>query len=280
MAETLCLILVLLGDLQNYRSLEPFSIFRRLQVNYNHYVSWNFAGDHTYLGINTNSHAAFHNNWRTGFNVHYTAIDYTDSALRGGPMLRLPSSLDYNMYIASDQSKKVQVRVRGGSTKGKDNGFSRKYASMGITYVPINSLNISVSASINSNNQELQYVTTSNGSSMSNGLPRYINASLDQDTFNVSLRLNYTIKPNLSIQYYGSPFISRGRYKNFKYITNSLAGSFNDRFKSYASNQISYDSNSNSYLVDENKDALTDYTIGNPDFSFIQFQSNLVARWE
>ncbi len=259
-----------------YRSLKPFSIFRRLQVNYNHYVSWNFEGKNTYVGINTNSHATFKNNWRTGVNMHYTTVDLTDAALRGGPMLRLPNSLDYNMYVNSDQSKKVQFRVRGGQTKGKDNGFTRKYASFGVTYVPINSLNVSINAGVNSNQQTLQYVTTDSY----NGNARYINASLDQDTFNMSLRLNYTISPNLSIQYYGSPFISRGRYTNFKYITNSMANNLSDRFQSYANNQISYDGNSDSYLVDENMDSTTDYTIGNPNFSFIQFQSNLVARWE
>ena len=263
-----------------YRSLKPFSIFRRLQVNYNHYVSWNFEGKNTYVGINTNSHATFNNNWRTGFNMHYVTVDYTDSALRGGPMLRLPNSFDYNMYVSSDQSKKVQFRVRGGQTNGAENGFTRKYASMRMTYVPINSLNISISASINNNQQELQYVTTAHGSSLTNGNPRYINASLEQDTFNMSLRLNYTISPNLSIQYYGSPFISRGRYNNFKYITNSLASKFTDRFQTLSANQITYDNASDSYLVDENRDATTDYTIGNPNFSFIQFQSNLVARWE
>ena len=263
-----------------YRSLKPFSIFRRLQVNYNHYVSWNFEGKNTYVGINTNSHATFNNNWRTGFSMHYVTVDYTDSALRGGPMLRLPNSFDYNMYINSDQSKKVQFRVRGGQTNGAENGFTRKYASMRMTYVPINSLNISISASINNNQQELQYVTTAYGSSLTNGNPRYINASLEQDTFNMSLRLNYTISPNLSIQYYGSPFISRGRYNNFKYITNSLASKFTDRFQTLSANQITYDNASDSYLVDENRDATTDYTIGNPNFSFIQFQSNLVARWE
>ena len=94
------------------------------------------------------------------------------------------------------------------------------------------------------------------------------------------MRLNYTISPNLSIQYYGSPFISRGRYTNFKYITNSLAENLSDRYHSYSNGQISYDSNSGSYFVDENMDTTSEYSFGNPDFSFIQFQSNLVARWE
>ena len=263
-----------------YKSLQPFSVFRRLQINYNHYASWNFEGKHTYFGVNTNSHATFLNNWRTGFNVHYAAKDFSDSALRGGPMLQLPSSLDFNAYIQSDDRKKIHFRVSGGQDVGKDNAFTKKYASFNMTFVPMNSFNISLAANINTNNQELQYVTTASYGVGANSVSKYINASLDQDTFNLSLRLNYTISPNMSIQYYGSPFISRGRYTNFKYITNSLADDFTDRFQNYTSNQISYDSNSDSYLVDENLDASTNYSIGNPDFSFIQFQSNLVARWE
>ena len=263
-----------------FKSLKPFSIFRSLQVNYNHYVSWNFEGKHTYLGINTNSHATFKNNWKTGFGVHYVTVDYTDSALRGGPMLKLPNSLDYNMYINSNQSKKLQFNARAGQTKGAENSFKRTSFSLGMTYVPFNSLNVSVSANVNSNEQKLQYVTTQSSNLPGNNLPRYINASLNQDTFNLSLRLNYTLSPTMSIQYYGSPFISRGRYTNFKYITNSLADKFTDRFQTYANNQISYDTNSGSYLIDENRDTTTDYSISNPDFSFIQFQSNLVARWE
>lgn len=129
---------------------------------------------------------------------------------------------------------------------------------------------------MSSNKQELQYVTTSSY----NANPRYLNAALNQDTFDISLRLNYTISPDLTIQYYGSPFISRGRYNKFKYITNSLASEFKDRYQSFTSNQISYDAVNELYHVDENNDATTDYSFGNPDFSFIQFQSNLVARWE
>jgi hypothetical protein len=32
--------------------------------------------------------------------------------------------------------------------------------------------------------------------------------------------------------------------------------------------------------VDENGDGVTDYSFGQPDFNFVQFRSNLVARWE
>ena len=263
-----------------YKSLKPFSIFRSLQVNYNHYVSWNFEGKHTYLGFSNNANATFNNQWGMGYGMHYAVVDYTDSALRGGPMLRLPKSFEASWYLQSDKRKKFQFKIDLRQKTGESNSFTNKSASLSLSYVPINSFNISLSGSISSNNQELQYVSTKYSGNGNNSLPRYVNANLDQDTFNLSLRLNYTITPELTIQYYGSPFISRGRYTNFKYITNSLASKFTDRFQQYNNNQITYNSASDSYLVDENVDATTDYSISNPDFSFIQFQSNLVARWE
>jgi hypothetical protein len=32
--------------------------------------------------------------------------------------------------------------------------------------------------------------------------------------------------------------------------------------------------------LDENGDGVTDYSVGDPDFNFHQFRSNLVAKWE
>lgn len=103
-----------------YRSLKPFSIFRSLQINYNHYVSWNFEGKHTYLGLNNNANATFTNNWGTGYGLHYAAVDFSDAALRGGPMLRLPKSLETSWYLRSDERKKLQFNLNLSQTKGED----------------------------------------------------------------------------------------------------------------------------------------------------------------
>ena len=55
---------------------------------------------------------------------------------------------------------------------------------------------------------------------------------------------------------------------------------FEDRFQLYDSNQISFDENNGLYLVDEDSNGTTDFEFGEPDFSFVQFRSNLVIRWE
>ncbi len=94
----------------------------------------------------------------------------------------------------------------------------------------------------------------------------------------MSLRLNYTINSNLTIQYWGQPFISRGRYANFKEVTGPMAMTFNDRITTFQNNQILLVDEV--YSVEDNLHGNVDFSFDDPDSSFVQFRSNLVVRWE
>ena len=76
------------------------------------------------------------------------------------------------------------------------------------------------------NPSKTQYVTQKDY----NASTRYVLGTIDNQTLSASIRLDYTINPNLSIQYYGQPFISRGRYSEFKYVTNAAGRSFRGSF--------------------------------------------------
>ena len=110
--------------------------------------------------------------------------------------------------------------------------------------------------------------------------PRYITASIDQTTYRLVLRINYNINPDLSIQFWGQPFVTQGDYTEFKKVTDSNNINYLDRFETFTDNQISFDDEENQYFVDENLDGSSDYSIYNPDFNFLQFRSNMVLRWE
>ena len=107
---------------------------------------------------------------------------------------------------------------------------------------------------------------------------RYILGTIDNQTFRSTFRINYTINPNLSLQYYAQPFISRARYSDFKYVTDATANRLSDRFQFYDNTQVQYEEGT--YYFDDNLDGLDDYNMSNPDFSVVQFNSNLVLRWE
>ncbi len=140
----------------------------------------------------------------------------------------------------------------------------------------MNALAISIEPTIGTDKQELQYVSTEEFGDQD----RYILGYIDQKTVGITIRLNYSITPNLSIQYYGQPFLSTGDYTQFKRVTEPRADAYGDRFQTYTDSEIGYDPDEDEYLVDETGDGLTDYRFDNPNFNFRQFRSNLVLRWE
>jgi len=68
---------------------------------------------------------------------------------------------------------------------------------------------------------------------------------IDQKTLSMSLRFDLILTPELSIQFWGQPFIASGDYSDFNESGSGL-----------------------------------NYEFGNPEFNIKEFLSNLVFRWE
>lgn len=148
-----------------------------------------------------------------------------------------------------------------------------------IEYRPVNTLTISVEPGWSRTVNMMQYVTTQ---SLTSGVytPRYIFGSIDQKILSISLRVDYNITPDLTIQYWGQPFFGSGKYSEFKRVTDPVAGQFADRISVFSPTQIEYSAGYNEYSIDENEDLWIDYSFGNPDFTVSEFLHNLVVRWE
>jgi hypothetical protein len=259
----------------NYRTLKPSGIFRQIWTGADMFTTFDFDGNYNRIQYRVSTEANFKNNWwaEAGF-IHKPRI-YTNTILRGGPRFRFSRENIHFFYFGTDNSKKLRYMAGYVYSQAKQNNFSYLNIETGFTYQPFNALQLSFYPSYEKNPSKTQYVTEIDY----NGVPRYINAEIDQQTLSASLRFNYTINPNLTIQYYGQPFISRGRYKNFNYITNPVADDLYDRFALFSDDQIALNTN-DVYEVDENRDGTMDYSFGKPDFSYVQFRSNLVLRWE
>jgi hypothetical protein len=97
---------------------------------------------------------------------------------------------------------------------------------------------------------------------------------IDQHTASFTFRTELYLTPELSIQYYGSPYYSVGEYSNFKRVNQPHMRDINTRLETI---DVSYNPEMNSYSYDRNGET---FQFHNPDFSFMQFRSNLVFRWE
>ena len=264
------------GSWVAYYIRNPFSIFNNFYLNTNYWMYWNFSGKRLSALTNMNFNSQFKNRWQINGNFTRAAENTSTNMLRGGPSFISPGSEEMNLNISTDQSKKFSFYI--GNYHGLGDVKSYRYHEywMGVNVRPMNALSISFEPDYSISNNQMQYVSTTK---MAND-PRYLFARLDQKTVSFTFRLNYTFTPELSLEYYGQPFISAGKYTEFKRTTNTIADRFKDRFSIFPANGISYNSNNNSYAIDEDINGNTDYSFSNPDFNFRQFRSNLVVRWE
>lgn len=251
---------------------KPVSIFRTYKFDLEQFNHWNFNG--TYLG--SGSHLAFtsefKNQWSLGLNLifHSGAID--TKILRGGYDMMMPWSISSFGELLTDYTKNIAAGLDY-RYEVKGNNSARSYElKPGIRFRPVRRFRIGITTDLYINNDDLQYVATR--SFQNEG--RYILGTINQRNLGITIRLDLFITPEFSIQYYGSPFISTGSYSKFKYVTDPTAKDYNDRFVLY-DNVVLSDGN---YLLDENNDMVSEYSIPNPDFNFHQFRSNFVAKWE
>lgn len=259
-----------------YRALKPFGVFRSMSGRFSQFTTYDFEGNYNRIQYQLRGRAEFNNTWWINLGLTHKPRIYSNTMLRGGPRWRFSEENSIFSFFGTDNRKKLRAFFGIIYSGAKQNNFSFFRIETGITYQPTDALQISFNPEFSRNPNKTQYVTETDF----NGTPRYILGTIDNKTLSASIRLNYIINPDLSIQYYGQPFISRGNYSNLKYVTNPIADDLYNRFYQFEDNQISLNINSNTYLVDENLDSTTDYEIRNPDFSFVQFRSNLVVRWE
>jgi hypothetical protein len=254
---------------------QPFSVFRNARWNYNHWSRWDFSGKHIYQAFNSNAHATFRNNWQSGTGVTWAVMGISNNALRGASAIRRLPGIGHNWYLNSDFRKKFYGNLNTSNFFGFKNMMRTHDVGLTLSFQPLDALRVSLSGNYSYNwRKQDQFVSNVNY----NNSIRTIVSEVKQRTLRFTGRASFNITPDLTIQYYGQPYITRPLYSGFAYVTNALAKDSDERFHVFNNNEV-YHSN-NEYLVDENLDGITDYRFGKPDFNFVQFRSNLVVRWE
>ncbi len=264
------------GSWAAYYIRNPFAIFNNFYLNTNYWFYMDYSGKILSFNTNMNFNTEFKNRWRLNGNLSRQSENTSRSLLRGGPSFLEPGDISFNVNFRTDQSKKLTFFAGSFHDFGDKKSLSGHGYFTGFDYKPLNSLSISAEPDFMIQNMALQYIAERE----LNGNHRYLFGELDQKTLSMTLRVNITINPELTIEYYGQPFISAGRYNSFKMITDPHAGNFSDRYHLFSDQEISLDETNRTFNIDEDQNGTNDYSFGDPNFNFRQFRSNLVVRWE
>jgi hypothetical protein len=262
-----------------YRVWDPKGFYRNYNINFNQWSVWDFTGNHLQDAGNFNGYIQFKNYWSANGGIEADVNQVANSMLRGGPVMKMPSAIGTWYGISSDQRKKLVASLNFNFSASRFNSGRNYEISTKLTYKPVNTLSITLKPSYSISFDELQYVDQNYYLNQK----RYIFASIDQKVLSMSLRANLNLTPDLSVEYWGQPFIASGKYYDFKYITDPMASEYHDRFHTYSGSEITYvndPGNDSYYKINESGNGTGSYTIGKPDFNVREFLSNLVIRWE
>lgn len=240
---------IIFGHL-GYRELKPGRVFRDYRINSSAYAVYNYGGDHLLSGANINFHLRWLNYWGIFAGVQKETQMFDTDFLRGGPGVMLPGRVRLWFGGFSDQQKRIAVEMFGNYSNDLHGSRSYEIAPE-IEFRPSGRFDLSLSMGVNPAINDRQYVAEVGDDDG----PHYVFARLNMKIVYLTSRLNYSFTPDLSIQFYGMPFIAAGRYTDYREVIAPRARTYAERFQSYSWE-------------------------GNDDFNFKEFRSNLVVRWE
>lgn len=262
-----------------YRNFQPGRIVRNWNLNFNQWTGWTFGRERVSTGGNVNGYVQFINHWGANAGIGRNHSSLSTSALRGGPAIVRPSQTNYWFGLHSDRRKTLALNLNGSGYVEEESGTSSFWIGPELRWRASSGLELSLQPGMTWTDGAWQYVAAKEAA----GSTHYIFAGLDQRTASLTARVDYTVTPRLSFQFYAQPFISAGRYSGFREVTDPRAGRFADRFHRYGADQLHpavNDSGDRIYQVDLDADGTPDFTFDDPDFNFKELRSNAVLRWE
>ncbi|MCK4429844.1 MAG: AMIN domain-containing protein [Candidatus Aminicenantes bacterium] len=257
----------------SYKEFKPGKIFRDYDITFSLWNDWDYSFTHLDLRESLRFNFRFLNYWNGSLDLscesEHLKIDY----LRGGPAVITPVTWRFGGSLGTDSRKDFFFSVSGNVTVSEDGARSYRLSSE-FNLRPFSNLHLSISPSFNDGYQRLQYVTEITVDDQTH----YILSSIDQTTVSLTVRVNYTLTPNLSLQLYSQPFVSAGHYSEFKEVVQPRAENYDDRWHILEGQEISIQNGYYHLFLPwtEGKEI----TFSNPDFNFRQFRLNFVMRWE
>ena len=263
----------------NYNIYKPFSVFNSMSFGTNLIHILDFGGTINALAVSQSWTAVYRNQWRTFLSGQLTGRRTDNTILRGGPSMKTPGQLYMSASIDSDWRKKLSGDLYFSYYRTFNDIKTNYNLGFELEYKPFNTLTLNLEPSWSTTMNRMQYVTrrTLSAEPQEN---RYIFGTINQKIYSVSIRVDYNITPDLTVQYWGQPFYGSGRYSEFKRITDPHAATMDDRYAILESGHLSYAIRNRLYSIDEDLDSSVDYSFGNPNFTVSEFLHNFVIRWE
>ena len=233
-----------------YSNYIPGNFFRYYAISTQVWRYFNYSATPIGEGLQNAFAGEFLNYWRLYLYLtfHNEALD--PYLLRGGSAFLVPGHTEMLAQVDTDFRKPVHLTLRSGY-KVDTEGFDFWHISPTLTFRPLGRFDFALSAYWQKGVNDLQYLYP-----IILPTPNHVLGRLERNTLYATFRANLTLTPNLTVQYYGMPYVSAGNYTTFHTISDPNSPDYENRL--ITKSTLSYD----------------------PNFNYKEYRSNCVLRWE
>ncbi len=187
---------------------------------------WSYGGENLEDLLDGQFQLRFKNYWAftTGLTRKYNRLDTRQ--LRGGPALRIDPYTSEGFILQTNTSKPLSFATRLDFTQFDDKITFKNTYDVSLTWLINNQITVTTSAGFIQEVDNSQYLKQQ----VINDTRQYFVGKIDRKTLYATLRAEYFITPELSLQYYGNPYASIGKFLDFRKVEQSRSRDLNKRY--------------------------------------------------
>lgn len=256
-----------------YRENTPGPVLRGYSIGLYGGSGWNYGGSRQYSNLELSGGCTWNNYWQTSAWLQNDWRSQSDNFTRGGPSMSTSASFNTGFSMSNNFSATTQY---GGNFWWARNelggwgfGLEGRFSTRGKRW------QVGIEPGYERSETSRQYVTTVDGGGEQTYGKRYIFAGVDRSTLSAQLRVNYFFTPDLSLEVYAEPFAASGDFFRFGELV--AAGGNDLRRYGEEGTGTTIEESDGTYTVTDGDDT---FTFHSRDFNALEFNSNVVLRWE
>ncbi|HYH07841.1 MAG TPA: DUF5916 domain-containing protein [Thermoanaerobaculia bacterium] len=238
--------------LVHYANETTTKTFRERNTYFGVWQNQNFDGDTLERGVFADFFGTLQSYWNYRAALFLTPGAFDDRLTRGGPVVRREAGWSSDLVLGSDNRKRFYFELEG-HLEDSDDGSYVRTGSVALNFRPSPSLVLSVVPVYSRSYTYSQFVLSAPDPSMVDTYgSRYVFGELDQRSFELGTRADWTLSSRLSFQLYVQPFIAAGDFHDYHVLARARSADY------------------------------TPYegTVNDPDFNFRSVRGSAVVRWE
>jgi len=253
--------------------------------------SWSNWRDAQMSGnFRTQGNVEFLNFWRADLAIGYSPETQNRTATRGGPRMTEPASIDLSTGFRTDPRARLTFAPNVSYRRGRLGDNGRIQARLVVEYRPSSQLDLRLRPEFSRDRDDAQFVAASSAVPYAPTFgPRYLFGKLQRTELSMEARVNWTFSPTLTLQLYAQPFISAGRFLEYRQLAQPGMYDFLAFTEGYVEKEggvvrcidgsTCVDQDRRRYM-DFDGNGVADYALDDRDFNVRSLIGNAVLRWE